>query len=220
MITIIPGVLTSAELYDLLSNMNKMRFLDGALTAGPGARHVKNNLQADMLAPEVAEASRFVAQALMRNETFRLAALPLRMTQVRFNLYHDAMTYGSHVDESVIEDVRTDVSFTLFLADPDSYRGGELVIEDSGGERAFKLKAGDIILYPGTTLHRVEPVTTGERVAAFGWVQSAVRDGAKRELIYDLDLTCRSLLEKHGNCREVDMLAKTRCNLMRMWAEL
>jgi PKHD-type hydroxylase len=220
MITIIPGVLTSAELYDLLSKMNTMRFVDGALSAGPGARHVKNNLQADMNAPEFAEASRFVAQTLMRNETFMLAALPLRMTRVRFNLYHDSMTYGSHVDGSVIEDIRTDVSFTLFLADPDSYRGGELVIEDAGGDRAFKLKAGDVILYPGTSLHRVEPVTTGERVGAFGWVQSAVRDSAKRELLYDLDLTRQSLFEKYGNCREVDLLGKSRGNLLRMWAEL
>jgi PKHD-type hydroxylase len=220
MITIIPGMLGPTELYEVLSKLNQMRFVDGASTAGPGARSVKNNLQADMSAPDYFELSRFVADKLMANETFTIAALPRRLTRVRFNLYHDAMNYGSHVDASTIEDVRTDVSFTLFLAEPETYQGGELVIEDAAGDRAFKLKAGDIILYPGTTLHRVEPVTTGERVAAFGWIQSAVRDDAKRELLYDLDLTRRSLFEQHGKSREVDMLGKTRGNLIRMWADI
>lgn len=129
------------------------------------------------------------------------------------------MGYGPHVDEPFFESNRSDVSITLFLSDPESYRGGELVIEWGGVEEAFKLAAGSMVIYPSTTLHRVEAVTEGTRLAAVSWSQSRIRDPAQRELIFELDLARRSLYQSHGKTTEFDTLSKSVANLLRMWAD-
>ena len=129
------------------------------------------------------------------------------------------MEYGSHVDDALMNGIRTDVSFTLFLSDPDSYDGGALVIESSGGEDDIKLPAGSLVAYPSTTLHRVQPVTKGARLAAVGWARSFIRDPARRELLFDLDTARQSLFAREGKTAEFDLLSKSTANLLRMWAE-
>jgi PKHD-type hydroxylase len=129
------------------------------------------------------------------------------------------MAYGTHVDDALMGGMRTDISFTLFLSDPESYDGGELVTESHAGEQPFKLPAGSLVLYPSTTLHRVEPVTRGSRLAAVGWVRSLVRDPARRELLFDLDTARKALFDRDGKSPEFDLLSKCGANLLRMWAE-
>ena len=132
---------------------------------------------------------------------------------------HDGMEYGTHVDDPIMYNLRSDVSFTLFLSDPQTYEGGELVMETSGGEQAYKLNRGDMIAYPSTTLHRVNPVTSGERMAAVGWSQSYVRDQNQREILWELDVARRGIFEKEKKSREFDVISKAHANLLRMWAD-
>jgi PKHD-type hydroxylase len=220
MILTIPDVLDAGALRHLHEQLATMKFVDGATTAGTAARAVKHNLQADTSTPEYAQLNRAMLPKIAHNETFRRACLPQKITPLRFSRYRENMTYGAHIDTPLMEDVRTDVAFTLFLAEPDAYDGGELVIRDPAGERAFKLKPGHMIAYPATTLHFVAPVTRGERLVLFGWSQSAVRDAARREVLYDLELAMRATLEKIGPGPEVDRIGKAHSNLLRMWAEL
>jgi PKHD-type hydroxylase len=136
-----------------------------------------------------------------------------------FSRYQPGHAYGTHVDNALIGGVRTDVSFTLFLADPAAYEGGELIIDTPSGEEAFKLPPGSIVTYPATTLHRVAEVIRGERLAAAGWVRSHVRDAAQRELLFDLETARRRLFDREGKTAEADLLAKCAANLLRMWCE-
>ncbi|MDX2236757.1 MAG: Fe2+-dependent dioxygenase [Hyphomonadaceae bacterium] len=191
---------------------------DGRLTAGAAARAVKANLQA---APMEGLAT-FVREALTSHPMFEIAARPRRITRPMFSRYEPGMTYGEHTDDALMGEgearLRTDLAFTLFLADPDSYEGGALRIAGPSGDTAIKLKAGDAVLYGAGTIHAVEPVTAGVRLAAVGWVQSAVRDAAQREALFDLSVTRARLA---GAARE-DLLRldKTISNLLRMWAEV
>lgn len=193
-------------------------FEDGRRTAGWHAREVKHNLQAggDSLTRGVL---RKIEQALLKHEVFVAAARPKRLVRLLISRYEPGMTYGTHVDDAIMDGARTDLSFTLFLSDPDSYEGGELVIEDTYGERPVKLPAGELILYPSTTLHRVEPLSAGVRLAAVGWVRSHVRDPARREVLFDLESALRQVHAEHGKSRVFDTLVKTRTNLLRLWAE-
>lgn len=197
------------------------RYRDGAETAGWHARAVKHNRQAE--AADVAEAAAIVAEALNKHPVFRSAALPQRLSPILFNRYAEGMDYGPHVDDALMSAggarLRSDVSFTLFLDDPQSYEGGELVIESTGGEQPVKLAAGACVVYPATQLHRVAPVSRGQRHAAVGWVQSLVRDAAQREILFDLDTARRAVFEQHGKSETFDLLAKTYANLLRRWAE-
>jgi PKHD-type hydroxylase len=129
------------------------------------------------------------------------------------------MEYGSHVDDAIMQGMRTDVSFTLFLSDPDSYDGGALIIQTPAGEDAVKLPAGSLVAYPSTTLHRVEPLSRGTRLAAVGWARSYVRDAAQRELLFELNTVRQSLFKQSGKTPDFDLLSKTSTNLLRMWAE-
>jgi PKHD-type hydroxylase len=193
-------------------------FRDGRATAGRHAQAVKRNLQAapgDMTAAVLEK----VETALLGHPVFRAAARPKRLVRLLVSRYEPGMTYGSHVDEALMDGVRCDLSFTLFLADPASYAGGELVIEEAGGERAFKLPAGELVLYPSTTLHRVEPVREGVRLAVVGWVRSLVRAEDRREILFDLENVLHAVFEKDGKTPVFDLLAKTRTNLLRLWAE-
>lgn len=220
MILIIPDVLDTNAARQLRLEIEKLKFVDGAVTAGRASKLVKNNLQADMTTPEYARLNQSLVPVIARNPLFQLAALPTRFTRLRFSRYHDSMAYGPHIDTPMLEELRSDLAFTLFLEPPESYEGGELVIVESSGERAFKLPPGHMIVYPANTLHRVAPVPHGERWAAFGWAQSAVRDPARREALYDLEVARRALYERHGPSPEMDLLGKTRSNLMRMWVHL
>lgn len=145
--------------------------------------------------------------------------LSTALTPLMFARYEKGKNYGSHVDDAMIGGMRTDVSFTLFLSDPKSYSGGELVIESTAGEEGIKLSAGSLVAYSTTTLHRVAKVTRGERLVCVGWVRSFIRDAAHRELLFDLDTARRRLFAREGNSPDYDLISKSTANLMRMWAE-
>jgi len=164
-----------------------------------------------------------VAGAVARHPQFEMAARPKAMKPILFSRYEPGMEYGTHVDNAIMSGrppVRSDLSFTLFLSDPGDYDGGELVIESSAGELPFKLPIGHAILYPSSTLHHVAPVTRGARIAAVSWVQSYVRDPARREMLYDLETARHALFGREGKTREFDLVSKSFVNLLRMWAEL
>ena len=160
-----------------------------------------------------------IERKLAANALFQMAARPARLTPILFARYEPGMTYGAHVDDPLMHGTRTDLSWTLWLDDPDSYEGGELVIESAAGETPVKGPAGSIHLYPSTTLHRVDPVRSGTRRVAVGWVQSRVRQAERREILFDLDTARRGLFEREGKTREFDLLSKSFANLLRMWAD-
>jgi PKHD-type hydroxylase len=219
MILVIKDVLSQDETAKLVDRLTALRFIDGTKTAGWHAKLVKNNEQVDRTHPEYAQLNKSVTEALMRNGTFRMAARPRHITPLLFSRYHDGMEYGTHVDDPIMYNLRSDISFTLFLAQADTYAGGELVMETSSGERAFKLNPGEMLIYPSTTLHRVTPVTHGERKAAVGWCQSYVRDADKREVLWELDLARRAIFEREKKCRDFDLISKAHANLIRMWSD-
>ncbi len=193
-------------------------FADGRATAGWHARAVKRNLQARR-GGIVDQALATIRRALLANEVFAAAARPKAIARLSISRYEPGMVFGSHVDDALMDGVRTDLSFTLFLADPEGYQGGALVIDDAYGEREVKLPAGELFLYPSTTLHRVAPVTEGIRLAAVGWVRSFVREPDRREILFDLETALRAVHAKDGKSPLFDTLVKTRTNLLRMWAE-
>lgn len=215
----IANVLDQAELAELKTALDSVRFLDGRATAGYAAREVKDNRQADPLDRNAAALRTFVAEKMLSNELFRLAARPKQLSPILFSRYEPGRKYGSHVDDAIMGGMRADVSFTLFLSDPASYDGGELVIETAAGDEAIKLEAGAMIVYPATSLHRVCEIARGERLAAVGWARSFIRDEAKRELLFDLDTARRRLFAREGKSEDYDLLSKSSANLLRMWAE-
>lgn len=218
MIITIADVLGAADLVDLRAQLAAIRFEDGRATAGWSASLVKSNEQArdGVTARLLREA---LTETIRGNALFDLAVRPKALTPLLFSRYGVGDAYGTHVDNPMMDGLRTDVSFTLFLSEPDSYDGGELVIESPAGEDAIKLPAGHLVAYPSTTLHRVAPVTRGERLVAVGWARSYIRDAARRELLFDLDTARRRLFDRHGKTEDFDLLSKTAANLMRMWAE-
>ena len=220
MILVIQNVLTPDNVAQIRAKLETMKFVDGTATAGWHAKLVKKNLQADRLQPDYGPLNKAVTEAFMRHPTFRMATRPHQVTPLLFSRYRDEMEYGTHIDDPVMYGLRSDVSFTLFLTDPKDYDGGELVMETTAGEQAFKPEAGQMIIYPSTTLHRVQPVKRGERVAAVGWCQSQVRDAAQREILYDLDIARRGVFDKGGKTRDFDIISKAHANLMRMWADI
>ena len=215
---VIEGLLSAVEVTVMREAAGELTFGDGRATAGKFARDVKANDQA-MASPELDAVLTKVERALAGNALFRSAARPRAMTRLILSRYRAGQTYGLHVDDALMQGLRTDLSFTLFLADPENYDGGALIIEDRFESRAIKLAAGDLILYPATTLHRVQEVTRGERLAVVGWVQSLIRDGGRRDILFDLDQAVESEFVAHGKSEQFDLLAKTRSNLLRLWAE-
>ena len=216
---VIDGVLAAAEAKVLDQAARGLDFDDGRKTAGKFAREVKANDQAAATPARDAILAQ-VARALRENPVFRSAARPKAMTPLILSRYRVGQTYGLHIDDAMMQNLRTDLSFTLFLADPESYDGGALIVEDMLEARSIKLKAGDLILYPSTTLHRVEEVTRGERLAVVGWVQSLIRSPEAREILFDLDQAVESAHASEGHGPQFARLAKTRANLLRMWAEV
>lgn len=194
-------------------------FEDGAKTASGAAKAVKSNLQARKGDAVVKRASDMVRETLEQNSDFQAAALPAKFARITFSRYTAGMSYGTHVDNAFINGVRTDLSFTLFLSDPDSYRGGELIIKRHDGDEAVKLPSGALYLYPSDTLHSVAPVEEGERLAAVGWVQSRVRLEEHRAVLFDLDRTLRQL-PKTEDAEPLRLnLLRVRNSLLRLWAD-
>lgn len=218
MLLALEQVLSNAEAAAIRAAAAPLDFADGAATAGRYARAVKANAQAAP-SPGLDAIRGKVTSALAANAIFASAARPRAMTPLILSRYRQGQTYGLHVDDAMMGGLRTDLSFTLFLSDPATYDGGELVIEDTFEPRAIKLNAGDLILYPSTTLHRVAPVTRGERLAIVGWVQSLIRDSGQREILFDLDRSIAALHARDGKNEIFDLLARTRSNLIRMWSE-
>jgi PKHD-type hydroxylase len=214
---VIGDVLSADDLRELRAALAAAHFTDGRETAGFAAREVKHNLQA-VTDPALDVARKMATERILANEVFGLAVRPKALS-LMFSRYDPGMRYGTHVDDAIMRGMRTDVAFTLFLSNPDSYDGGELVLDSASGEEAIKLAAGALVAYPATSLHRVAEVTSGTRLAAVGWARSLVRDPAQRELLFDLDTARRELFAQHGHTAEFDLVSKSLANLMRMWAE-
>ena len=224
MILCIGNVLSEDVVARMRDELARIEFRDGRETAGWHARTVKKNTQASGRDERVARLRKEAGEAIRDHVLFQMAARPRRTMPVMFSRYEPGMEYGSHVDDAVMNGpdgpVRTDVSFTLFLSDVDSYDGGELVTDTTAGEQTYKLPAGSMVVYPSSTLHRVNPVTRGERLAAVGWAQSQVRDPARREVLFDLDTARRQMFDAQGKTEQFDAISKSLANLMRMWAEV
>jgi PKHD-type hydroxylase len=222
----IPQLLTTEELTSLRAELATAPWRDGGMTAGAQASKLKKAEQLPYEDPVNLRLSAIVASALKRHPMFASAALPKTILPPRFNRYSGGGTFGNHVDSAVHFDpstglsVRTDISTTVFLSDPEDYDGGELIIEDTYGAHEVKLPAGDAILYPSTSLHRVEPVTRGTRTVSVLWTQSMVRDGVRRQMLFDLDMTILKLRARLGDSDEVVALTSHYHNLIRQWAEL
>ena len=216
----LPDVLSPDDLDRVLANVHAAPFIDGRVTAGPTARKVKSNQQADSEDAGVREAAGLVRSALEASDAFRLFARPVRWGRILFSRYGIGNAYGSHVDDPMMtgeagQRFRTDLSFTLFLSDPATYEGGELVVETRNGVRQVRLGAGSVVIYPSASLHRVNAVTSGQRLACVGWIQSAIRREDQREILFDLGRIKGAMPE--GDARLV--YDKALSNLIRMWAE-
>lgn len=220
----IPNVLTADEVARCRDVMEKAAWVDGRVTAGHQSAQVKFNLQLPESAPEARELGDMVHDALGRSSLFMSAVLPKQVFPPLFNRYDAGMTFGAHVDNAIRAGngarIRTDVSSTLFITGPDEYDGGELVVQDTYGEHTVKLPAGDMIVYPATSLHNVTPITRGSRIASFFWTQSMIRDESKRSLLFDMDMAIIKLGRDHpGHPSNVELTAVYH-NLLRQWAEL
>lgn len=221
----IPNLLTPEEVAQCRQRLEAADWIDGRATAGDQSAKVKNNLQVPEGSAAAGDLGDIVLRGLARNPLFSSAVLPLRVYPPMFNRYDVGMTFNTHVDNAIRTvqgaRMRTDVSSTLFLTGPDEYDGGELVIEDTYGAQAVKLPAGDMIVYPGTSLHRVNPVTRGSRWGSFFWTQSMVADDAQRRLLFEMDMSIiqmRTIVpDDHAS-----VLGLVGCyhNLMRMWCRM
>ncbi|OSZ75765.1 Fe2+-dependent dioxygenase [Hydrogenophaga sp. IBVHS1] len=222
----IPQVLTAVEVADIRQALELEGWVDGLQTSGPQASNLKRNLQLDPNSPAFPALSQRIADALNRHPMFLSAVLPKTMLPPMFNRYEGGGQYGNHIDNTIQtsrfsgQKVRTDVSTTVFLSAPEEYEGGELIAEDSFGTHEIKLDAGDAIVYPSTSLHRVEPVTRGARVASFLWTQSLVRDAWRRSMLFDLDMTILKLRHQLGDTAEVVALTGHYHKLLQQWAEV
>jgi len=221
----VPQVLNADELAQMRELMDAADWADGKVTAGTQSAQVKRNIQLPETSEYADKARQIVLKALSRNALFFSAALPKKIYPPLFNQYREGMDFGAHIDNAVRTHaltgahVRTDISCTLFIAEPGSYEGGELVIEDTYGQQIVKLPAGDMVLYPGTSLHHVRPVIKGARLASFFWVQSMVRDDAQRTLLFDMDAAIATMREEMGDTAAVIRLTGNYHNLIRMWAD-
>ncbi|GLS06275.1 PKHD-type hydroxylase YbiX [Chitiniphilus shinanonensis] len=221
----IPEVLAPDQWRALRAELDAADWVDGRRTVGPQGAVVKQNRQLAENSPLAQRWGQVIVEALARHPLYFPAALPLRTVPPLFNRYEGGEHYGFHVDGSVRAQpgggmLRTDLSCTLFLAEPDEYDGGELLIDDTYGQHEVKLPAGDLVLYPSSSLHCVAPVTRGARVASFFWVQSMVRDDSRRATLFELDRTIQQLRTRLGDSEEVVALTSHYHNLLRQWAEV
>lgn len=222
----VPEVLTAAEVGHCCERLAAAVWVDGSITAGHQSAKAKRNLQLPEDSSSARELGALVLGRLERNATFMAGALPRRIFPPLFNAYRDGQRFGDHVDNAIRyplgtrEPVRTDLSATLFLTAPVDYDGGELVIDDSFGTHRVKLPAGDLVLYPASSVHRVEPVTRGERLASFFWIQSLVRDDGARRLLFDLDVAIQNLNLHVAEHPAMVQLVGVYHNLLRRWGEV
>lgn len=223
----IPEVLTKEQVAYARKVLDEAEWVDGKVTAGHQSAEVKNNMQLPEGSKAATEIGDMILAALGKNPLFISAALPLRIFPPLFNRYSGGQNFGTHVDNAIRQipgtpfKIRTDLSATLFLAEPEEYEGGELVVEDNYGIHKVKLAAGNMILYPSTSLHHVTEVTKGARVASFFWMQSMIREDAKRTLLFDLDNATRFAGDTNGGNHPITVqLTGVYHNLLRMWSEL
>ena len=224
----IPAVLKPEQVAAMRARLAAADWIDGRATVGAQGAQVKQNRQLPDGAPLALELGQQVLDALAASPLFFAAALPVRSIPPLFNSYAGGEHYGAHVDGSMRRLpaaaggawLRTDISSTLFLSEPDEYDGGELVVVDAYGTHAVKLPAGDLILYPSTSVHHVEPVTRGARVCSFFWTQSMVRDDARRAMLFELDQNIQRLRARLGDCDELVSLTGHYHNLLRQWSEV
>ena len=222
----IPSLLSPEEVAHCRKVLTETRWVDGRVTAGVQSAVAKNNLQVPEDAAEAQALGDIILRALGNNDVFNAAALPLRVFPPLFNRYEGGHSFGSHVDNAIRQisgtghRIRTDLSATLFLTDPSDYDGGELLIEDTYGVHSVKLPAGHLVLYPSTSLHRVQPVTRGARIASFFWIQSMVRDDGERTLLFDLDMAIQRLNHDIPDHPSSVQLTSVYHNLLRHWVEM
>jgi PKHD-type hydroxylase len=223
MLTIIEAVLNSKQLDVAHRVIGSGKFVDGRSSAGKAAGRVKHNQELSLDEQQFRDLNNLVMGSLVRHPVYRSAAMPLRVAAPYYARYTPGMAYGLHVDDPVMgqgELYRSDVSATIFLNPPEAYDGGELVIQTAFGEQRVKLAAGDAVIYPSSSLHRVAEVTRGERLVAVTWIQSMVRDPDKRALLHELNQARETLLEERPDAAETDRVNHSYINLVRMWSEL
>lgn len=223
MLICIPDVMERQELKQIERLLAEGEFVDGGRTAGSRAKRVKNNLQLKKSPSQAKTLNALVIDALKRSDTFRAAVMPKHIRPPLISRYEPGMTYGDHVDDAIMNPenpVRSDVSVTVFLNDPDQYDGGELTIQTPFGEQQVKLPKGAAVVYPSSSLHRVAPVTRGVRVAAVTWVQSLVRDPAKRQMLFDISRIKKFMWREMPEAAETDLAHQAHSNLLRLWAEV
>jgi PKHD-type hydroxylase len=222
----IPGVLTADEVSHARRQLAEEEWVDGRVTAGYQSALAKNNLQLPEDSPVAKQLGDMIIASLQQNSLFITAALPLRVFPPLFNRYVAGQAFGTHVDNAIRQvpgtphRLRTDVSATLFLSAPAEYEGGELIVEDTYGVHSIKLSPGDMILYPATSLHHVRPVSRGERIAAFFWIQSMVRNDAERTLLFDIDSAIQLIHRDMPDHRAAVQLMGIYHNLLRRWADI
>jgi PKHD-type hydroxylase len=225
MLVKIPAVLSKAEVAHCRRVMEAAEWVDGKVTAGYQSAKNKNNIQLAENSDAANQLGDIILAALAKNNLFMSAALPLKIFPPLFNCYQGGHSFGVHVDNAIRQvkgtavKVRTDISMTLFFSEPEEYDGGELVIEDTYGTQSIKLAAGDMILYPSTSLHRVTPVTKGRRLASFFWLQSMVASDEKRSLLYDMDMSIQNLSLGNEDHPAIIQLTGVYHNLLRQWAQ-
>ena len=222
----IPEVLNTEQVAHARRLLDAADWVDGRVTAGRQSAQVKDNLQLAEDHPVAQELGDLIITALQNSALFAAAALPLRVFPPLFNLYRGGHSFGNHVDNAIRQisgtplRIRTDLSATLFLAEPQEYDGGELIVEDTYGVHPVKLPAGHMVLYPASSLHRVQPVTRGARLASFFWIQSMVRDDAARTVLFDLDTSIQRLSVDVPNHPSIVQLTAVYHNLVRRWSDI
>jgi PKHD-type hydroxylase len=222
----IPDVLTAEQVASARQLLDEAEWVDGRVTAGHQSARAKNNEQLPEGSPAARQLGETILAALGQNPLFLSAALPLRVFPPLFNRYSGGHSFGTHVDNAIRQvtgtphRIRTDLSATLFLSEPEEYDGGELTVEDTYGVQSVKLAAGNLILYPSTSLHHVTPVTRGARVSSFFWIQSMIRDDGQRSLLFDLDSGIQRISADHPDHPAAVQLTGVYHNLLRQWAEL
>jgi len=224
MLLVIKKVLNAQQLLVVQKLLENAQFVDGKLSAGKEAKAVKNNEELDAQSPLHQQLNQMVMNSLVQNQEYQQAAFPSRVSTPFYARYTQGMTYGFHVDNPVMgpygQQYRTDVSTTVFLNDKDAYQGGELVIHTAFGEQKIKLEAGDAIVYPSSSLHKINEITEGKRLVAVIWAQSMIRDPAKRELLYELSGAREVLLEKQPEADETRHVSNVYSNLVRRWSDV
>lgn len=219
----IPRVLNARELEAVRGALETAPFIDGKLSAGMAAQRVKHNEEVDVRSQDVQQLNNLVMTRLVEHPIYRAAALPMKVASPYYARYSKGMSYGDHVDDPIMQadtPYRSDISITVFLSDKKEYEGGELVINTQYGEHPVKLAAGDAVMYPSSSVHHVNEITSGTRLVAVTWLQSLVREPAKRELLYDMYLVKEQLLREAPDDENTKRLDRSYVNLIRMWGNV